>query len=311
MKHSDLNLKITTIRYDYCDIISTSYNEFQASFDADYNANLITAGSVNKSNHFNLTVLCIGNNKKMTKSLTVNTLYFWLRHTICIFIPFLVMLIFLFLLVYILRHKENFYQNYYYFLNKNNSLENIVTIKTLVSHYQLPSTEINLLKSKFNFLLTERYNMTIMYFIQIIFYFIFILPYILFRLILELYLKEKIKFNLDFYVLYKITFLFFHLNFIISFFLFVIFSFKFRLSLFKVTTCNKFCVKSETSSEYNNNQNDKSYNIKSVTDFNVDNHKYFMPSNLETSSNDSQTVVQTATVVVNGDSMVDNDQNFL
>ena len=340
-KHSDFNFKISTIRYEYCDILNRGYNEFQESYDMDKSGinSIIDKNNNNnfktKNSYYNLSIICIKTSEELAKSLTINTLYFWLKHTFCLFIPSLIMSIFLFLIIYVIKNKEEFFQNYYYFLNRNNSLENIVTLKTLINRYQLPQEEINLLNREFNFLLIERYNMTIMYLIHVVLYFILILPYILLRLVLDLYIKEKIKFNLDFYILYKISFLLFHLNFIIYFFLFVFFSFKFRYSLFKTFTCNKeflcccccCCNKLAKNGDKNRLLNklakyftsqfspiNKNYSLKSVTDFNVERHKYFMPSNPNITDDslliDSSNINLHATkVLINGEVVINNNDD--
>ena len=342
-KHSDFSYKISTIRDEFCDISNRGYNEFRESYDLDKSVSMMESNrnTIKVTSCLNLTILCIKNSEDLTRSLTINTLYFWLSHTFSLFIPLLSLLILFILVVYILRNKDMFFQNYYYFLNRNNSLENIVTLKTLISQYQLSQYDISTLNREFNFLLIERYNMTIMYLIQIILYFILILPYIFFRLILDLFLKEKIKFNLDFYILYKLTFLLFHLNFIICFFLFAVFSFKFRYSLFKTFTCNKACLcccfccccceklnrnddkkrfltKFEKYFTSKFSPISKNYGIRSVTDFNVERHKYFMPSipNTVDSNTDSLTVItdasnnlQTATVPENGEVIINEDDH--
>jgi hypothetical protein len=340
-KHSDFNLKISTIRFEYCDILNRGYNEFQQSYEMDKSGiNSLIDKNINfknKNTYYNLSIICIKSSEELSKSLTINTLYFWLKHTFSLFIPSLIMIIFLFLIIYVIKNKENFFQNYYYFLNRNNSLENIVTLKTLINRYQLPQEEINLLNREFNFLLIERYNMTIMYLIQCALYFILILPYILFRLVLDLYIKEKIKLNLDFYILYKITFLFFHLNFVISFFMFIFFSFKFRYSLFKAFTCNKellcccccCCNKMLKNGDKNRlltklakfftsqfTPINKNYSLKSVTDFDVERHKYFMPSNPNNITDDSLIVdslninLQATKVLINGEVVINNNDDY-
>jgi hypothetical protein len=88
-------------------------------------------------------------------------------------------------------------------------------------------------------------NLNKLFLVDLMLYMIFSFPYTLLRLVLDLFVKDQIKISLDFFILYKVALLTFHLHLILKFFLMIIFNQKYRMSLARTLTIqNSACCKS-------------------------------------------------------------------
>ena len=83
----------------------------------------------------------------------------------------------------------------------------------------------------------EYKQLNIMFLIDVFLYVFLSFPYTCMRLVLDLFVKDRIKINLDFFILYKLTLVAFHLHLIVKFFLLIIFNVKFRISLANMFAC--------------------------------------------------------------------------
>ena len=77
-------------------------------------------------------------------------------------------------------------------------------------------------------------RLNLMYLIDISLYCCFAFPYTFMRLVLDLFMKDRLKINLDFFILYKITLITFHMHLIAKFILLSVFSTTFRVNLAKL-----------------------------------------------------------------------------
>ena len=83
----------------------------------------------------------------------------------------------------------------------------------------------------------EYKQLNVMFLIDVFLYVLLSFPYTCMRLVLDLFVKDRIKINLDFFILYKLTLVAFHLHLIVKFFLLIIFNVKFRISLANMFAC--------------------------------------------------------------------------
>ena len=74
----------------------------------------------------------------------------------------------------------------------------------------------------------EDLHLSKMFIFDILIYMFVSFPYTLLRLVLDLFAKDKIKFGLDFFIMYKLALLTFHIHLIVKFFLMLGFNVKFR-----------------------------------------------------------------------------------
>lgn len=81
-------------------------------------------------------------------------------------------------------------------------------------------------------------RLNFMYLIDISLYCCFAFPYTFMRLVLDLFMKDRLKINLDFFILYKLTLVTFHMHLISKFVLLSIFSTTFRVSVAKLFALN-------------------------------------------------------------------------
>lgn len=72
-----------------------------------------------------------------------------------------------------------------------------------------------------------------MFIIDLLLYLFVSFPYTLMRLVLDLFVKDHFRINLDFFILYKFSLLMFHFHLIVKFFLLLKLNVKFRISLAK------------------------------------------------------------------------------
>lgn len=301
------NYKISSIKYEFCSLLNNKLNENE--FQNEYNRQQspsneqiddkpkVTISNETKTKPIiaNLTITCLHENDILAASLLYNTLYFWLLQTISLFIPFIILFIYLTIFIYILRNRDEYFKNYYYFLNKENSLEKIVTVKTLMSDYKIPKYDCELLDKKHNMLINERINQAKIYIFNIIGIYLLVMPYIFFRFILALYVKEKFKISLDFYILYKFIYLLVHVYLIFKFFLLLMLSYKFRICILNVFSCqfiiDLFSKQANASRKYKkfcsclfskNKFEGKNYdNMKHAIKFDASKHKYSSPANYD------------------------------
>jgi hypothetical protein len=85
-------------------------------------------------------------------------------------------------------------------------------------------------------------NLNMQYIVDLALFLVLTFPYTVMRLVLDLFVKDRIKVNLDFFVLYKLTFFSFHLHMVVKFFLMCAFNVKYRACLarcfsFRPTLC--------------------------------------------------------------------------
>jgi hypothetical protein len=73
-------------------------------------------------------------------------------------------------------------------------------------------------------------NLNRMCIIDLFCYILFLFPYTVLRLVLDLFVKDRIKINLDFFILYNLCLLMFHISLIGKFFILLIFNIQFRKS---------------------------------------------------------------------------------
>ena len=148
----------------------------------------------------------------------------------------------------------------------------------------------------------EHLMLNIMFILDLVLFIVFSFPYTFMRLVLDLFVKDRIKINLDFYVLYKLTFLLFNFHLILKFFIMVIFNVKFRLCLckvfaFKPSFCciddeqlikenrslnNKICCCCSKHQQFNKNNldlvDDEDNILYHSTEFNSNLHQYNHPA---------------------------------
>ena len=116
----------------------------------------------------------------------------------------------------------------------------------------------------------EDQNLNKMFIVDIIVYFLISFPYTFLRLILDLFIKDKIKFSLDFFIMYKLAFLTFHIHLILKFFLMLSFNIRFRANFsrafaFEPTLCctnNTEVYNANSSSQYYSNQSVSSNSLQ-------------------------------------------------
>jgi hypothetical protein len=154
----------------------------------------------------------------------------------------------------------------------------------------------------------EHMMLNVMFILDLILYIIFSFPYTTMRLVLDLFVKDQVKVNLDFYVAYKFSILMFNFHLILKFFIMVIFNINFRICLCKVfafspafccideklfneETKNKmFCCQGTTTNINNNIKQQRPINRKrnynyedddleyNSTEFNSNLHQYNCPA---------------------------------
>jgi len=89
---------------------------------------------------------------------------------------------------------------------------------------------------------TDHEMLNVMFILDLLLYVVLSFPYTFMRLVLDLFVKDRIKINLDFYILFKLSFLLFNFHLILKFFIMVVFNIKFRICLCKVFAFKpKFC----------------------------------------------------------------------
>lgn len=105
---------------------------------------------------------------------------------------------------------------------------------------------------------TDYNTLNLMFLIDLGIYVCIGFPYTLMRLALDLFVKDRIKINLDFFILYNFTFLAFHLHLVSKLFLLSACSVKFRLSLASLFGINPaYCwVPQESLTELNSSSGD-------------------------------------------------------
>jgi hypothetical protein len=234
----------------------------------------------------NLTLSCI-KKSNMENYLAYNTLYFWFEHTMVIAVPVCILLVIIISQVYICLNISNLIiqlerlRRKSYELRMKMSTNNLGT-NAKASHARLihfksnqtnqievetseldtkpwHSTRFRAEKSEYDKRLHRKlkYDQSIITLlaIDIALYFLLSLPYTLMRLWLDLFLKHNIKFNLDFFIMFKCSLLVFHVYLIIKPTLVLLFDAKFRSFLAKTFAFKRsYCYKINKSPNKTNHE---------------------------------------------------------
>ena len=121
-------------------------------------------------------------------------------------------------------------------------------------------------------------NLNLMFIIDLILFVLISFPYTIMRLVLDLFVKDRIKISLDFFILYKFTLLLFHFHLILKFFLWVTLNVKFRVSLAQAFAFRpSYCCVEDYDKIIANNPNFNSRNKKN----NQNNLANFSSNNLD------------------------------
>jgi hypothetical protein len=196
----------------------------------------------------NISLICIKND--LYQSLAYSTLYFWLEHTMVISVPICIVLVVLASLVYIFLHLAKMIQyqdklksKHRKLLDQQKNYEKMYTkAKLNHRHNQNHNDKILCQESSTQELILnnekiirrkqiETQNLNLLFIIDLTLYMFASLPYTLMRLVLDLFVKDRFKVDMDFYMLYMICFSMFHLHLIAKFFLMCGFNIKFRACL--------------------------------------------------------------------------------
>lgn len=232
----------------------------------------------------NITIICIKKND-LNNLLTYNTLYFWLEHTMVISAPICIALVVLGSLVYtcvnfsklliqqnrltqkriklLKLQQQNNLNNHKHHTPKlvhmksseqehvdiitpvNNSSDDCFVCNATNANLNMEFDQLSWNEKRIRQIQHEDQNLNRMFIIDLVLYILMSFPYTLMRLVLDLFAKDHIKINLDFFILYKVTLLLFHLHLILKFFLLLIFNIKYRISLARAFSFepSRCCIK--------------------------------------------------------------------
>lgn len=212
---NNLNAKLASVNFDHCKIVK---NEKQEEIINYFNLSVNDVSDKLKQNMrdrpmLNLSLACISNGR-INEYLSYNTLYFWLIQTLVVWIPIFVAIVCLVALTYTIKKSRNFY---------------LIKVKFDEAYRRPPRLILNI----------ERLNLTKMHLIRLYLFLFLVVPYLILKLALSLFSRERARLNLDFYISYKLSYIFFHLFIIVQFFLLFFFNFKFRICFTKIFICCK------------------------------------------------------------------------
>jgi hypothetical protein len=115
----------------------------------------------------------------------------------------------------------------------------------------------------------EDQNLNKMFIMDIIIYFLISFPYTFLRLILDLFIKDKIKFSLDFFIMYKLAFLTFHIHLILKFFLMLSFNTRFRANFSRAFAFEPNLCCANDSDVYKSDSSNQIYSNQSMSTSNL------------------------------------------